>query len=50
MNAIKNILPLEVDTLLGDATGKELEWKPKTNIKNLVKEMLSLKWKYTNRD
>ena len=35
--------PLEVDTLLGDPTKarKELNWKPKTNIKMLVKEMVS---------
>jgi len=35
--------PLEVDTLLGDArrAKKELKWKPKTNIKMLVKEMVS---------
>ena len=36
--------PLEVDSLLGDAkkAKKELNWKPKTNIKNLVKEMVSI--------
>ena len=35
--------PLEVDTLLGDASKarRELKWKPKYNIKNLVKEMVS---------
>jgi len=35
--------PLEVDTLLGDArkAEKKLKWKPKTNIKMLVKEMVS---------
>ena len=35
--------PLEVDTLLGDARNaeKKLKWKPKTNIKMLVKEMVS---------
>tara|TARA_B110001452_G_scaffold242277_1_gene224968 strand:- start:441 stop:1484 length:1044 start_codon:yes stop_codon:yes gene_type:complete len=35
--------PLEVDTLLGNANKakKELKWKPKTNIKSLVKEMVS---------
>ena len=34
--------PLEVDTLLGDPTKarKELNWKPKINIKMLVKEMV----------
>jgi GDPmannose 4,6-dehydratase len=36
--------PLEVDTLLGDSTKarKELNWKPKYNIHNLVKEMVKL--------
>ena len=35
--------PLEVDTLLGDSSKarKELNWKPKYNITNLVKEMVS---------
>ena len=35
--------PLEVDTLLGDArkAKKKLNWEPKTNIKMLVKEMVS---------
>ena len=34
--------PLEVDTLLGDASKakKELKWKPKISIKSLVKEMV----------
>ena len=34
--------PLEVDTLLGDSSKarKELKWKPKYNIHNLVKEMI----------
>ena len=34
--------PLEVDTLLGNSTKarKELKWKPKINIKMLVKEMV----------
>ena len=34
--------PLEVDTLLGDSrkARKELNWKPKIGIKNLVKEMI----------
>jgi len=34
--------PLEVDTLLGDSTKarKELKWKPKINIKMLVKQMV----------
>ena len=36
--------PLEVDTLLGDSSKarKELNWRPKTNIKTLVKEMVNL--------
>ena len=35
--------PLEVDTLLGDSkkARKELKWKPKTNVKSLVKEMVN---------
>ena len=35
--------PLEVDTLLGNSkkARKELKWKPKTNIKTLVKEMVN---------
>ena len=35
--------PLEVDTLLGSSkkAKKELNWKPKTSIKNLVKEMVN---------
>ena len=35
--------PLEVDTLLGDASKakKKLNWKPKTNLKSLVKEMVA---------
>ena len=39
--------PLEVDTLLGDSTKarKELKWKPKTNINNLVKEMVDAELK-----
>ncbi len=39
--------PLEVDTLLGDASKakKELGWKPKTNIKELVKEMINAELK-----
>jgi GDPmannose 4,6-dehydratase len=34
--------PLEVDTLLGDAkkARKELNWKPKNNIKSLIKDMV----------
>ena len=35
--------PLEVDALLGDASKarKQLNWKPKTNIKSLIKEMVA---------
>ena len=38
----KYFRPLEVDTLLGDArkAKRELQWKPKTSIKNLIKEMV----------
>ena len=34
--------PLDVNTLLGDSSKarKELKWKPKYNIKSLVKEMV----------
>ena len=39
--------PTEVDLLLGDASKakKELGWKPKTNIKELVKEMVNTELK-----
>ena len=39
--------PLEVDTLLGDArkAKKELNWKPTINVKELVKEMVSIELK-----
>ena len=39
----KYFRPLEVDTLLGDSTKakKELKWKPKKNIKKLIKEMVA---------
>ena len=39
--------PLEVDTLLGDSkkARKELNWKPKINIKQLVKEMVNFELK-----
>ena len=35
--------PLEVDTLLGNArkARRELKWRPKTDIKSLVKEMVN---------
>ena len=48
LNVIKNILDhFEVDTLLGDArkAKKELKWKPNTNIKSLVKEMVNAELK-----
>ena len=43
----KYFRPLEVDSLIGDAkkARKELKWKPETNIKNLVKEMVSTELK-----
>ena len=43
----KYFRPLEVDSLIGDAkkARKELKWKPNTNIKNLVKEMVSAEFK-----
>ena len=39
--------PLEVDTLLGDSAKaqKEIKWKPKTNINDLVKEMVNAELK-----
>ena len=39
----KYFRPLEVDTLLGDSRKafKELNWKPKKNIKKLIEEMVS---------
>ena len=39
--------PLEVDTLLGDArkAKRELNWKPKTKIRELVKEMVDTELK-----
>ena len=42
--------PLEVDTLLGDSrkAQKELNWKPKTNINGLVKEMINHELKNIN--
>ena len=47
----KYFRPLEVDTLLGDSrkARKELKWKPKTNIKNLVKEMVEAELKELRR-
>ena len=42
--------PLEVDTLLGDSrkARKELNWRPKTNINKLVKEMVNSELKNIN--
>ena len=39
---IEYFRPLEVDTLLGDSrkARKELNWKPRTSIKELVREMV----------
>ena len=39
--------PLEVDTLLGDSSKarKELNWKPKNNIIDLVREMVKFELK-----
>ena len=38
----KYFRPLEVDTLLGDASKarKELKWKPRFNLKTLIKDMI----------
>ena len=43
----KYFRPLEVDTLLGDSkkAKRELNWKPKINIKKLVKEMVDFELK-----
>ena len=43
----KYFRPLEVDSLLGDAqkAKRELNWKPNTNIKKLVKEMVKAELK-----
>ena len=42
--------PLEVDALLGDSrkARKELNWRPKTNINKLVKEMVNSELKNIN--
>ena len=42
--------PLEVDTLLGDSrkARKELNWRPKTNINGLIKEMVNYELKNTD--
>ena len=40
--------PLDVNTLLGDATKarRQLKWKPKVNIKELIKDMISEEFSY----
>ena len=44
--------PLEVDTLLGDASKarKKLKWKPETNLRTLVKEMIAVELKSLNAE
>ena len=44
--------PLEVDNLLGDSrkARKELNWKPKINIKTLIKEMVNSELKILSND
>ncbi len=44
--------PLEVDTLLGNSrkANRELNWKPKTHIKDLVKEMVNYDLKILTHD
>ena len=44
--------PLEVDTLLGNSSKakKELNWKPKVNIKSLVKDMIDSELKKIQND
>ena len=44
--------PLEVDTLLGNSTKakKELNWKPKVDIKSLVKDMIDSELKKIQND
>ena len=44
--------PLEVDTLLGNSNKakKELGWKPKYNIKSLIKEMIYQEMKSLKHD
>ena len=48
----KYFRPLEVDTLLGDPkkAKKELGWKPQTNIRSLVKEMVQFELKSLKYD
>ena len=44
----KYFRPLDVNTLLGDATKarRQLKWKPKVNIKELIKDMISEEFSY----
>ena len=44
----KYFRPLDVNTLLGDASKarRQLKWKPKVNIKELIKDMISEEFSY----
>ena len=44
----KYFRPLDVNTLLGDATKarRQLKWKPKVNIKELIKDMIAEEFSY----
>jgi len=46
----KYFRPLEVDTLIGDSrkARKVLKWKPKTNLDNLISEMVNLEMNRPN--
>ncbi len=48
----KYFRPLDVNTLLGDASKarKKLKWKPKSDIKMLIKEMVEENYDYINAD
>ena len=43
LELLPRITPLEVDTLLGNSrkAKKELNWRPKTSFKELVREMMA---------
>ena len=47
----KYFRPLEVDTLLGDSNKafKQLKWKPKKNIKDLIREMIEYEQKLISK-
>jgi len=47
----KYFRPLEVDTLLGDSSKafKQLKWKPKKNIKDLIREMIEYEQKLISK-